>query len=157
MEKIIVAAVAENGVIGKNGELPWHIPEDMKHFKELTMGNPVLMGRSTFESLPGSVRPLPGRTNIVLTRSGVEADVKEAGSLEEAYRTADEHGDKLFIIGGASVYEQTLDDADRMEVTRIHEEYEGDTEFPDWDRSNWEEVKREDHEDFSFMTYERSV
>jgi dihydrofolate reductase len=157
MEKIIVAAVAENGVIGKDGELPWHIPEDMEHFKELTTGNPVLMGRTTFESLPDSVRPLPGRTNIVLTRSGVEADVKEAGSIQEAYRTADEHGDKLFIIGGASVYEQTLDDADRMEITRIYEEYEGDTEFPDWDRSNWEEVKREDNEEFSFLTYERSV
>jgi dihydrofolate reductase len=157
MEKIIVAAVAENGVIGKDGELPWHIPEDMEHFKNLTMGNPVLMGRTTFESLPNSVKPLPGRTNIVLTRSGVEADVKEAGTIEEAYRIAEEHGDKVYIAGGASVYEQMLEDTDRIEITRIHEEYDGDKEFPDWDTEDWEEVEREDHEDFSFLTYKRST
>jgi dihydrofolate reductase len=157
MEKIIVAAIAENGVIGKNGELPWHIPEDMEHFKELTMGHPVLMGRTTFESLPDSVKPLPGRTNIVLTRSGVEADVKEAESPHQGYRIAEEHGDKVFIIGGASVYEQTLDDADRMEITRIHEEYDGDVKFPEWDEESWEEIDREDQGDFTFLTYEKSV
>jgi dihydrofolate reductase len=157
MEKIIVAAIAENGVIGKNGELPWHIPEDMEHFKELTMGHSVLMGRGTFESLPDSVKPLPGRTNIVLTRSGVEADVKEAESLHQGYRIAEEHGDKVFIIGGASVYEQTLDDADRMEITRIHEEYDGDVKFPEWDEESWEEIDREDQGDFTFLTYEKSV
>lgn len=155
MEKIIIAAVAENRVIGKDGELPWHIPEDMEHFRELTTGNPVIMGRKTFESLPDSVKPLPDRTNIVLTRSGVEADVKEAESIDAAYRIAEKHGDCAFIIGGASVYRQVLGDADRMEITRIHEEYDGDTKFPEWEPENWEEVGREDHEDFSFLTYRR--
>ena len=143
-------------MIGKNGELPWHIPEDMEHFRELTTGNPVLMGRKTFESLPDSVKPLPDRTNIVLTRSGVEADVYEAESLDEGYRIAEEHGDeKVFIIGGAGVYRQTLDQADKMILTEIKEEYEGDTYFPDFEEDDWVEEKREDHEKFSFVTYTR--
>jgi dihydrofolate reductase len=155
MEKVIIAAVAENGVIGKDGELPWHIPEDMEHFKELTMGNPVMMGRTTFESLPGHARPLPDRTNIVLTRSGVEEDIHEAGSMDEAYRIAEKHGDKVFIAGGASIYKQALPEADRIELTRIHQEHEGDTRFPEVDWSNWKEVERDERDELTFLTYRR--
>lgn len=158
MEKIIIAAVSENRVIGKDGDIPWHIPEDLKHFREVTTGNPVIMGKTTFYSLPKEFRPLEDRTNIVLTRSGLENEsVKEANSLEEAWKTAEKTGsDKVFIIGGASVYEQTLDEADRMIITKINREYDGDTFFPEWDRENWEEVEREDHEKFSFIEYKRT-
>jgi dihydrofolate reductase len=155
MEKIIIAAVAENGVIGKDGDLPWHKPEDMKHFRELTTGKPVVMGRKTFESLPEDYRPLPDRRNIVLTRSGVEEDVEEASSLEEAWEIASEDSDRVFIAGGASVYESTLPEADRMEMTRIHEEYDGDTYFPEFDNSAWKETGRDEREDLSFISYRR--
>ena len=154
MEKVIVAAIAENGVIGKDGGLPWHYEEDMKHFRDLTTGHPVIMGRKTFEGLPDPARPLPDRTNIVLTGSGIEEDVHEASGLEEAYRIAGD-AEKVFIAGGASVYEQTLEDADRMEITRIHERYDGDTYFPEWDRSRWKETSRKDLQELSFITYRR--
>ncbi len=153
MEKIIVAAVAENGVIGKEGGLPWHYKEDMKHFRDLTTGYPVIMGRKTFEGLPDPARPLPDRTNIVLTRSGVDEDVHEASGIEEAYEIAG-GSEKVFIAGGASVYEQTMEEADRFELTRIHQEYDGDTYFPEWDRSAWTEVSREELDELSFISYE---
>lgn len=157
MEKIIIAAMAENRVIGKDGDIPWHYPEDLQHFREVTMGHPVVMGSSTYRSLPENYRPLSGRTNIVLTRSEIEADesVKTANSLDEAWELAEDTGkDKVFIMGGASVYEQTLDLADKMILTEIHQEYDGDTFFPEWDRDNWE-VERDDRGELSFVTYER--
>jgi len=156
LEKVIIAAVAENGVIGKDGDIPWHIPEDLKRFKRLTTGNPVVMGRKTFESLPEEYRPLPGRTNIVLTLSGVKADVEEAESLDEAWMKADELSDKAFIIGGESVYRQCLDEADRIEITEIHEEYDGDSFFPEVDWSRWEEESRDKRSGFDFVRFERS-
>lgn len=156
MEKIIIAAVAENGAIGKDGEIPWHIPEDLKHFKQKTAGHPVIMGRKTFESLPENFRPLPNRTNIVLTRSDMNKEgIRIAGSLEEAYSIAEELDDKAFIIGGASVYEQALTEADKMEITEVKKEVDGDTFFPDFDREEWDEEKRESHEEFDFVTYTR--
>lgn len=157
MEKIIVAAVAENNVIGKDGDIPWHYPEDLKHFRETTMGHPVVMGSSTYRSLPEEHRPLEGRTNIVLTRSGVDADesVKIANNLEEAWEIAGQHGEKVYVIGGAAVYEQVLPEADRMVITEVHDEPRGDTYFPDWNEDNWEEIERDDREEFSFVTYER--
>lgn len=156
MEKVIIAAVAENRAIGKNGDIPWDISEDMKHFKETTMGNPVIMGRKTYQSFPESVRPLPGRTNIVLTRSGFEPEdesVKVANSLDEAYEIAEEYGDKAFIIGGASIYEESLKAADRMILTEVHREVDGDTFFPEWDENAWEEIERDDRSEFSFVEY----
>lgn len=158
MEKVIISAVAENNVIGKNGGLPWHYPEDMEHFKETTMGFPVVMGRTTYLSLPESVRPLEGRKNIVLTRSemDVPGEVELANSLEEAWEIAEDTGkDKVFIMGGASVYEQTIDLADKMVLTEVHEEYEGDTFFPDWSEEEWKEVSRDDRGELSFVEYER--
>ena len=147
MEKIIIAAMDQEKAIGKDGDIPWHYPEDMNHFKEKTTGYSVLMGRKTYESLPEDFRPLPDRENIVLTRSDPEFNesVKVVNSLEEAYQSAE--NEKLFIAGGASVYEQTLEDADRMILTRIPETHDGDTFFPDWDEENWDlESKREEGE-----------
>jgi dihydrofolate reductase len=158
MEKIIIAAVAENNVIGKENDIPWHYPEDLKHFKQTTTGFPVVMGSNTYLSLPDSYRPLPGRTNIVLTREELDIDesVKQANSLEEAWELASENGkQKLFIIGGASVYSQTLEIADRMILTVIHKEFDGDTFFPEWNEDNWREVSRDDRKELSFVEYER--
>lgn len=157
MEKIIIAAVAENGVIGKDGEIPWHIPEDLQHFKEKTTGSTVVMGRKTFQSLPDSFTPLPDRENIVLTKSDFSTQnesVKIANSLDEAWRRAS--NERAYIIGGAGVYEQVMEEADRMILTEIHEEYEGDTYFPEFSEENWKEVEREKHEDFDFMEYKRA-
>ncbi len=159
MEKIIIAAVAENGVIGKDGDIPWHHSEDLEHFREKTMGNPVVMGRSTYESLPEDYRPLPGRTSIVLSRSLdslPNESAKAVNSLDDAWEKARETGrNRVFIAGGASVYKQVLPEADRMVLTRIHEEYKGDTFFPEVDWSNWEEVSRDDRGDLSFLEYRR--
>lgn len=158
MEKILIAAVAENRTIGKNGDVPWHIPEDMKHFKNKTMSHPVIMGRKTYQSLPENYRPLEGRKNIVLTRSGFEPEyesVKIVNSLEEAYREARKKDERCYVIGGSSVYKAALEKADRMILTEVHREVEGDTFFPEWDEENWKETEREDHEDFSFVEYER--
>jgi len=158
MEKVVIAAVSENGVIGRNGEMPWYFPEDLKHFKEKTMGFPVVMGRKTFESLPEKHRPLPGRTNIVLTRSEPELDesVKLVNSLEDAWRKAEETGkEKLFIAGGANIYRQTLPEADKILLTRIHDRYEGDTFFPDFDEDSWELEKKDERKELSFLEYVR--
>lgn len=157
--KVIIAAVSENGVIGKDGDIPWHYPEDLKHFKEKTMNHPVIMGSSTYRSLPEDFRPLPGRKNIVLTRSGVDADesVAIANSLEEAWNIAEEYDEnKVFIIGGATIYEQTLEDADKLVLTRVHKAYDGDTFFPDWNPDNWEEIERDDRDELSFIEYVRT-
>lgn len=157
MEKIIIAAVSENGVIGKDGDIPWHYPEDLEHFRDKTTSHSVIMGRKTYFSLPEDYRPLPDRKNIVLSRSNPEVpdEVELAESLEEAWRKAGEHSRKAFIIGGANVYEQALEEADRMILTEIHEEYDGDTYFPDWNEENWKEVKRDDREELSFVEYQR--
>jgi dihydrofolate reductase len=157
LEKVLIAAISENEAIGKDGEIPWHYSEDLKHFKKKTINHPVIMGSSTYRSLPEDFKPLPDRKNIVLTRSGIDVDesVDIANSLDEAWSIAEEHDEKAFIIGGATIYEQTLEDADKLVLTRIHEEYDGDTFFPDWDRENWKEVERDDQEELSFLEYER--
>lgn len=156
MEKIIIAAVSENGVIGKNGEIPWDISEDMKHFKETTTGHPVIMGRKTYQSFPKSFRPLPDRTNIVLTRSDFDPEdesVKIVNSLSEAYEKAEKIDEKAFVIGGSSVYEEALKDADRMILTEVHREVDGDTFFPEWNNSSWKEVERDERDGFDFVEY----
>jgi len=158
MEKVVIAAVSENGVIGKDGDIPWYFPEDLKHFKEKTLGFPVVIGRKTFESLPEDYKPLPGRTNIVLTRSETELgeSVKTANSLEDAWNEAEETGkEKLFIAGGAKIYKQTIKEADRIVLTRIHDRYEGDTFFPDFNRDNWKLEKNDERKELSFLEYVR--
>lgn len=156
MKKIIIAAMDEEKGIGRNGELPWHYTEDMEHFKQKTMGHPVVMGKNTYLSLPESVRPLPGRTNIVLTRSSLEIDdiVEIANSLEEAWNKAENHDDeKVFIAGGESVYSQTLDTADKMIITRVPGTHDADTYFPDWDRENWILESKEEKGKLRFEEY----
>ena len=161
MRVSLVAAVARGGVIGRDGVLPWRLPEDMAHFRAVTMGHPVLMGRRTWESLPVRFRPLPGRRNVVLTRdhgwSAVGAE--RAGSLEGALRLL-EGEERMSVIGGGEVFAAALPLADEILLTEIDLDVEGDTFFPDWDRSELEEVSREElvSEDgipFAFVTYAR--
>jgi dihydrofolate reductase len=147
MSKIaIIAAVADNYAIGKSGKLPWHLPADMKHFREITTGHAILMGKHTFNSLPKG--PLPNRKNIVLTSimsEGVNEGYYEADSLEDALYLC-EKADKVFVIGGALVYKQCLDRADEMYLTWVHGEFIADAYFPEIDFSKWEEVSIEHHE-----------
>lgn len=137
----LVVAVADNGVIGRGGGLPWHLPADLRRFKALTMGKPMLMGRRTWESLPGL---LPGRAHIVLTRTpGYEAPgCTVVGSLEEALEVA---GDvpELMVIGGAGLFAETLPRARRIHLTRVHASVDGDTFFPRYDPAQWRETARE--------------
>jgi dihydrofolate reductase len=160
----IIAAVAANNVIGRDNKLPWHMPADLKWFKKLTMGHHVLMGRKTFEEFK---KPLPGRVNVVITRNpNWAADgVAIARSVDEGISKAEAAGDKeIFIIGGADIFTQVLHRADRMYITRIHAEPEGDTFFPEFDDVNeWKLVDAEHCEadeknpyPYSFLTYERS-
>ncbi len=157
----LIAAVARNGVIGSNNALPWHLPEDMKHFRQLTTGNVVIMGRKTWESLPERFRPLPDRLNVVVTRN---ADYAAAGAtvvhaLDEALKVG--AGRTAFIIGGAELYAHALQKAERLELTEIDAEYPGDAYFPDIDRTQWHEVCRQTGQSaaglgYAFVTYERT-
>ncbi|WP_423743762.1 dihydrofolate reductase (plasmid) [Haladaptatus sp. SPP-AMP-3] len=155
---VCIAAVAENGVIGRDGDMPWHYSADLRRFKETTMGHPVVMGRTTYESIAGQLDgPLPGRTNVVLSRSNPDLteEVVLVHSVEEAMETVEELDDTAFVIGGATVYEQFLPHADEMLLTEIHEAYDGDTYFPEWDPEEWTEVERDEREELDFVRYER--
>jgi len=153
----LVAAVASNGIIGANGALPWRLPEDLQHFKRVTMGHPVIMGRKTWESLKG---PLPGRDNIVVTRTaGYETPgAAVASSLEAALALC--LGEPVaFVVGGSSLFAESLPSAAGLVMTEIHKDYEGDTWFPPYDRSRWKESQREQHVTadgmkFDFVLYE---
>lgn len=159
----IIAAVASNGVIGADNDIPWAYPADLQRFKRKTTGHPVILGRKTHESIVERLgNPLPDRRTIVLSRSNpdVEPEVAVAESVEEAVSTArsaaGEMGvSEVFVAGGASVYETLFPLADRLELTEIHESYAGDTYFPEWNREEWIEVDRKEHDEFSFVTYER--
>ena len=164
MKLSIIAALTANNVIGRDNALPWHLGTDLKRFKELTMGHHLIMGRRTYESVG---RPLPGRINVVITRDpDYTADgVTVVHSFEEAIRVAaDARDPEPFIAGGAVVFEQALHRADRMYLTRIHADIEGDTYFPDFDDvSEWQlidaerfEAGEKDDYPFSFLTYERA-
>ncbi|HET9820951.1 MAG TPA: dihydrofolate reductase [Burkholderiaceae bacterium] len=157
---MLVVAVARGGVIGAAGALPWHLPADLAHFKRLTLGHAVIMGRATFESIG---RPLPQRLNIVLTRQADYAPpgVEVVPSLAAAYARAAAHGGPAMVIGGAKVYAQALGDAQRIELTEVHADLPGDTHFPPLG-PDWPEVAREDHPadarnayPYSFVTYRR--
>lgn len=138
----IIVAVAENGTIGDRNTLLWHISEDLKHFKALTSGHPVIMGRKTYESLG---HPLPNRTNVVLTRGDGEfPGCRVVHALDEALALFPA-GEELFVIGGAQIYAQALPLADRLYLTRVCHPYEGDTSFPDWDESEWRLISSEAH------------
>lgn len=158
MDLAIISAVSENDVIGYKGNLPWKIDEDMKRFKELTLGKPVIMGRKTYESIPEKFRPLPHRPNIVLTSQQdfqVPDRVDVVHSKEAAIEKAESYNNLAYIIGGESVYREFLPLANRIEITCVHKEVEGDAFFPKINWDDWEETKREDFEKYSFLTYER--
>jgi dihydrofolate reductase len=142
MKVSIVVAMAANRVIGNNNQLPWHLPADLKHFKQTTMGKPILMGRKTWESIG---RPLPGRTNIVITRdeSYAAPGCLVVHSIEAAMQAAAQQ-DEVMVIGGAEFYRQVLPRADTIYLTRIHQDFEGDTFFPELDEAEWQEVARVD-------------
>ncbi len=145
MDIVLVVAMSENRVIGRDGDLPWKISADLKHFKAVTMGYPIIMGRKTWDSIG---RPLPGRENIVITRNrDFKADgVVRASSVEEALnRCRDAGADKAMIIGGGQIYADVIDLADTIELTEVHEVVNGDTVFPEIPSAVWREVARERH------------
>jgi dihydrofolate reductase len=154
----LVAAVADNGVIGAHGKLPWHLPEDLKHFKQLTLGHPIIMGRRTWQSLG---KPLPGRENIVVTRRpGYEATGASIASSVEGAVALCAGESVAFVIGGAEIYAAALPLADGLVLTEIHKDYAGDTRFPQWDRGAWRVSQKETHTGangvrFDFVLYER--
>jgi len=159
--KIILgpAAVAQNRVIGSHNALPWYIPEDLKNFKKLTMGKTVLMGKNTYDSIINRLgKPLPGRKSVVISR---QMDLKlpeevllfhDVPSALEALKDTDE----VWVIGGGQIYSQLMDKADKLILTEVHKEVDGDVLFPEWKKEDWTEVAREDHlPEFSFVEYER--
>ncbi|QLI80137.1 dihydrofolate reductase [Chitinibacter fontanus] len=158
MELAIISAVASNGVIGIENRLPWRLPEDLQYFKRLTMGSPMLMGRKTFESLPGL---LPGRRHLVVSRN---ANWQASGaevfpSIEDAI-AACQGLDKLFVIGGGEIYRQAFAFADTLYLTEVNLAPEGDAFFPEFDRTLWQETQREAHRsdkgiEYAFVTYQR--
>lgn len=170
----IIVAMAENGCIGKNNRMPWHISDDLKRFKSLTINHPVIMGRNTFESIMGYLKaPLPMRTNIVISKSGITSPLPETvlvfSDIDSAIdaaanivqkEDAKSRDQEIFIIGGAQIYKQTIDKANRIYLTKIHKQVAGDAFFPDIDESKWREISREDHQDndigYSFITLERT-
>ena len=155
----LIVAIAENGVIGDKNSLLWNIREDMRRFRTTTSGHPVVMGRKTYDSIG---RPLPKRTNVVITRSDISIEgCQVVHSLEEAISLFPQD-EEIFIIGGAQIYEQALPLVDRLYLTVVHRAYEGDTSFPSLDMSQWREIAREEFvrgeefdAPFSFIDYER--
>lgn len=143
---VLIAALARNGVIGINNTLPWHLPEDMKHFREATRGKPVIMGRKTWESLPDTFRPLPGRHNIVVSRNPTyQADGATVVSSLTAALDAAVNADDAFVIGGAELYRQALPLARRMVLTRIEQDFEGDAHFPSFTDADWQMTRQDAH------------
>jgi len=167
MKLSVIAAVAENGVIGRQGDLPWHLSADLKRFKQLTMGHAIVMGRKTWESIGC---PLPGRTSVVISRQADYqpgfAEVRVATNLDDAMtvvRSTDCDQDEAFVIGGARIYEMSLARADRLLLTRVHANVEGDVWFPEVDWKRWrmtEEIRHAADErnnyDYSFQVFERT-
>jgi dihydrofolate reductase len=157
----IVVACADNHVIGMNNQMPWHIPEDFKHFKTVTMGKPCIMGRKTFESILASLgKPLPGRLNIVISRNNTQysgaltvKDIDEA--IEQASKT---DSNEICIVGGGQIYAQSLERnlVDRIYLTRVHQSPEGDAFFPALG-TEWKETARNDQDGYSFLTFEKDL
>jgi dihydrofolate reductase len=156
----IIAAVARNRVIGRDNAMPWHIPGELARFRELTMGHPIIMGRRTHQSIG---RPLPGRRNIVISRDPafVAAGCEVVSSLQAAL-TACSGAPEVFVIGGAQIYAAALALADRLLLTEIQADFDGDTRFPDFDRASWRELARQRQHapagfDYDFVTYARAA
>ncbi len=162
----IIVAQSENRIIGRGNKLPWYLPEDLKYFKRITQGKPIVMGRKTFESIG---KPLPGRTNIVISRNPdyQSPGIHVVASLDQALDLAEQQAlidgsEEMLVIGGAEIYQQALLQADRLYVTQVHAVIDGDASFPEIDNSLWEEMGREDFYadgpnpyDYSFVIYQR--
>lgn len=158
MKKIIIAAVAKNNVIGKDGIMPWHSKEDLKHFKETTMNYPLIMGRKTFQSMGG--KPLKGRLNIILTRSEnfekPEGDVEIFTSINDAYEFCESKNyGKVFVIGGGEIYKREINNVDELQISRMNVEVEGDTFFPKIDDKIWQVDEEKDFTDFILKIYRK--
>lgn len=151
---VLVAAVADNGVIGRGGDIPWSNSEDLKHFRRVTRDNTVVMGRRTFESIG---HPLPFRTNVVLTRQPdwTHEGVFVAGTVEDAISLAQAFDGDIMIIGGGQVYADAMHLADQQILTEIHESPQGDTFYPQFDQTEWAETKRESFDGYDFVWLER--
>lgn len=162
----LIAARTQNGVIGKNNDLPWHLPDDMKYFMQTTSSHYVVMGRKNYDSIPEKFRPLPNRTNIVITRQvGFAADkCTVVHSLDDAIQLAEKNNQQeLFIIGGAEIYQLAMPFANRLYLTEIQTELHGDTYFPTFDKTGWKEISRKHHAiderhrfAFDFVIYEKN-
>ena len=152
---VMVAAVADNGVIGLGGDIPWSIPEDLKHFRATTRGNTVLMGRATYDSIG---HPLPYRTNVVVTRQrDWKADgVLVAHSVEEGIALAQDADGDVMVIGGGHIYRDAMPLAEQQILTEVHQSPEGDTHYPEFDRAEWTERRREKHDGYDFVWWERT-
>lgn len=158
----LIAAVASNGAIGRGNDLLFKLPEDQKHFRALTMGCPVIMGRKTWDSLPARFRPLPGRRNLVVTRNPEwHAEGAETFTSLQAAVAAVSALPKAFVIGGGELYALALPLADQLCLTEVHAEVDGDTFFPAWDRKQFTEISREEHHNddlrYDFVTYNRNT
>jgi len=150
---VLIAAMSKNGVIGVDNSLPWSIPEDLANFKRLTLGHPIIMGRSTYESIG---RPLPKRVNIVLSRTmRTQEGIIVCKDLKEAFAVARQYHDTVFVIGGATVYAQALLFADKLCISWVKKNYVGDTFFPTVDWSSFKEVFSQEYNDFVYKEYER--
>lgn len=156
----MIAAAAENNALGKDNDLVWHLPDDFKRFKRLTSGHHIIMGRKTFESFP---KLLPDRTHVIITRKKDYSPENTivVHSMEEALKVS-KLDDEAFIIGGGEIYKMGMEHADRIELTRVHGEFDADTHFPEIDKSEWEIVKDQFHDkdekhdySFTYLTYER--
>lgn len=165
MKLALIAAVARNGCIGRDNALLCHLPEDQRHFRRVTLGCPVVMGRKTWESLPPRYRPLPSRRNIVVTRNPLWSaeGAEPAPSLEAAIALVDAEA-RVFVIGGGELYREAIAHADELVLTEIDRDFDGDTRFPVWDRKLFREVGREAHHasppndfDYAFVTYQRNA
>ena len=157
----LIVAMGKNREIGKENQLLWHLPKDLKHFKELTSGYPIIMGRKTYESIG---KPLPNRTNIVISRKNdwFEEGILIVGSIKEAVKFAKKIDEEVFVIGGGNIYEQTIDLADKLEVTLVDAVLDADTFFPKINEKVWQKTNEERHQkdeknefDFCFQTFER--
>ncbi len=157
---VLIAAVARNGIIGRDGRMPWHLAADLQHFRRLTMGHAMLMGRRTWDSLG---RPLPGRRSIVISRDpGWHAEGAEHATSLPAALALVAADAQAFVIGGAQLYAQALPLADKLQLTEIDHDFPGDTRFPDWDRTAFVETARESHVSpdgwaYHFVTYARAT
>ena len=157
MELVLLAAVARNGVIGGDNDLLWRLPEDMRFLRETTMGHPVIMGRRTWESLPERVRPLPGRRNIVVSRNaGYAAPGAEVVTTLEAALALVQDAPRAYLLGGAQLYALALPHADRLLLTEIDRDFDGDAHFPGWPRADFEELWRTRHDSGQGFAYERA-